>query len=102
MAIAIGPEPPGEEGQGRAGVRAQLPGAPQPDDTQKEQGQQQALDGGRTQAGHATGGGLGWSGERGGQGWQEAGFMHSGQEEQTPGALLPRRAGTRIGVYVFF
>ena len=46
MAIAISPAPFGEQGEGRAGIAAQVAGASQADHGQKEDGQEQGAQGG--------------------------------------------------------
>ena len=89
VAIAIGPDATGEEGQGITAVAAQIPGSAQADHGEKKQGEEEGLQAALGQAPKACGR---WGdGERLLEGGEEAALVGGSQEQEAPGTLLPDR-----------
>ena len=87
MAIAVGPQPPGEQRERIASVAAEIPGAPQPGGGQKEEREEQRADGRGAHAPKAGGGGGSRQGRR--QRRDQAGLVRSREQEEPTSALLP-------------
>ena len=100
MPIAIGPAASGEEGEGIAAIAAQIPGAAESDDREKEQGQQHRPQGGMPHPPDVRGRRSG--GNRGLHRGDQARLVGGGQHQQAARAVLPDRLRFRAGIYRFF
>ncbi len=100
MPIAIGPAASGEEGEGIAAIAAQIPGAAESDDREKEQGQQHRPQGGMPHPPDVRGRRSG--GNRGLHRGDQARLVGGGQHEQAARAVLPERLRFHAGIYRFF
>ncbi len=93
--LTVGTAAPSHQRQQRSGVGAEIPGAGQTSNRQKQQGQHQAFDHGQGERQAAGASGPGDALDRGQERAQEPRLVGRRQEQQAPSAFLPYRLGLR-------